>query len=551
MDVRIQIKVATISLWNLLALLINIVAFVILYKKAKKTDALRAFFIVETAMIIWLVGKVLKTVSPTEGLRWFFIVFYYFGICLLEVGFFDFAYTYNKGHYMKRRRRYFLYGIGMAQFLIVLMNPFHYLFYSEYSFWGDEFGPLFYGHVVVNYGFILAGLIYCTSKFKYHMKDSSKAVRRVIGMAILSPIILNFIYITRILGSLFKYLGIQIFDITPLVYTWSLLLFVYATFKYDFFDVSPILKNEIIRRLDTPIIMTDHKGSVLYKNALCKDNFDDPSTLAEAALDCKDDVLFHEGRYYRCSIQAMRVMGQNNRILSFNDMTYYQVLKGALTEENERLCTSNVKLENQIEMLRETSHIGAAKFVARELHDIIGHSLVVAMRLLEVSQISYSNNISKVTESLLNAETALRSGLEKMASVRGRISTITYTSTRFEKEIRAMLETINVSGLETKFFLRGSTETIDGQHFDVMTKVITELMTNTLKHAEATSVFLSVAFENDCIQIQMMDNGRGCDQLVKGNGLNGIDARLALVGGRAVYQVEEGFGVRIGIGVIS
>jgi len=91
-----DVEVATIVLWNFFAFIVNIVAFVIIYMKANKNKSLNAFFIVQFSMMIWLIGKILKTVSPTVELRWFFIVFYYLGICLLEVSFLDFSYIYNR-----------------------------------------------------------------------------------------------------------------------------------------------------------------------------------------------------------------------------------------------------------------------------------------------------------------------------------------------------------------------------------------------------------------------------------------------------------------------
>ncbi|WP_206459106.1 hypothetical protein [Anaerovorax sp. IOR16] len=65
-----QIEVATITLWNFIAILVNIIVFAILYMKANRNASLKAFFLVQLSMLIWLVGKVFKTVSPTVGIRW-------------------------------------------------------------------------------------------------------------------------------------------------------------------------------------------------------------------------------------------------------------------------------------------------------------------------------------------------------------------------------------------------------------------------------------------------------------------------------------------------
>jgi signal transduction histidine kinase len=55
--------------------------------------------------------------------------------------------------------------------------------------------------------------------------------------------------------------------------------------------------------------------------------------------------------------------------------------------------------------------------------------------------------------------------------------------------------------------------------------------------------------DDDRITLQLMDNGNGIKNLVKGNGLTGIDRRLSLVNGSAKYMSEEneGFSANIWI----
>ncbi len=167
---------------------------------------------------------------------------------MLEVAFFEFAYIYLKEKKLDKKVKWIIYAIGFIQFVIVATNPLHYKFYSIFDFWGDEFGPLFYVHVVINYLFILTGMFMCSIKFKQQVKNKSKIEQNLIFMAILVPLVFNFIYITRMLEAVFDYLNIQIFDTTPIVYTWSILIFVYATFKYEFFYVNPIMKHEVSKK---------------------------------------------------------------------------------------------------------------------------------------------------------------------------------------------------------------------------------------------------------------------------------------------------------------
>jgi len=547
MEYATEVKVAVITLWNYLAIIVNVIAFGILYMKASKNRSLKAFFLVQLSMLLWLIGKVFKTVSPTEEIRWFFIVFYYFGICLLEVSFFDFSYIYYKGRALKGKFRLLIYMVGFVEFIIVCTNPMHYLFYSRYSFWGDEFGILFYVHVLINYIFILVGMIWCSKKFKEQLTEKTRFEKNLISIAIVAPIVMNFIYITRLLEAAFEYFSIQIFDITPIVYTWSLLIFVYATFRYEFFSVSPIMKHEITSRLDTPIMITDENHTVLYVNKKFHQIFGEQ--LDVSMKDQSDEIIRFQGKFYKQTVNDADKMGKAKYIFTYNDITNYQMINNALMVENEVLQETKEKLENQITMLKQTSYIGAKNFVARELHDIIGHSLVVTMKLLEVSKLSCKHNKQHAKESLKKAVTAVTGGVREVKMIKDKEVDIIYTTPLLEKEIRTMLKTVDVSGVKTNFYFRGNKQVIEDKYFDIIKKISTELVTNTLKHSGASQLFLSIVISKEKIVLQMMDNGKGAKNLVKGNGLSGIDGRLSLIGGKAKYTTNKGEGFAAGIDI--
>lgn len=543
MEFGADIKVATIVLWNFVALIVNVIAFVIMYMKANKNATLKAFFVVQISMIIWLAGKIFKTVSPTVELRWFFIVFYYFGICLLEVSFLEFSYIYYKEKPLNKKVKLAIYSVGLIQFLIVITNPLHFKFYSVYGFWGDEFSSLFYVHVVINYSFILIGMIMCSIKFKRQISDKKKIEKNLITFAILVPIIFNFIYITRTLEALFDYLNIQIFDITPIVYTWSILIFLYATFRYEFLYINPIMKHEVSKKLENPVLILDKKYNKLYANTQF-DKYLHPCiiTIINYIQKGKDHTIKLGNNYYSYNINEHKTFSGLKRIICFTDITRYELAKLEIDKESNELAVSNAKLENQIEMLKQTSLVGARNYIARELHDILGHSLVVTIKLLEVSKLYYKDKKERAINSLDNAIFSIQNGYEEMKNIRDKDNTLIYNTVALEKEIKSMLRVVSISGIKVNFYMRGNKIRLDEKVYDTLRKVITELVTNTLKHAKSTSLLLSITVTDKELIVQIMDNGKGNKNLVKGNGLIGIDGRLSLIGGKAKYYTDLGDG---------
>jgi signal transduction histidine kinase len=62
-------------------------------------------------------------------------------------------------------------------------------------------------------------------------------------------------------------------------------------------------------------------------------------------------------------------------------------------------------------------------------------------------------------------------------------------------------------------------------------------------------IFISVNIKKDEITILVMDNGIGCNKLIKGNGLKGIEDRLKLIDGTVEFitSKQEGFMSKISI----
>ena len=373
----------------------------------------------------------------------------------------------------------------------------------------------------------------------------------MIALAILIPVILNFIYITRILESLFDILGIQVFDITPIVYTWSILVFVYATFKYEFFNITPIMKHEIAKKLDTPIVILDQNSHVLFTNYQFDSVFPDIQIILEMLRikNPETNIMQYDNRFYQYYINTYPSISGMRFIIGFTDITAYELAKMELDRERNELHRANGKLKHQIEMLKQSSRVGARNYIARELHDILGHALVVTIKLLEVSKLFYKDNPNRAYDSLEKANSAIQNGFAEMKDITSKDSSQSYNTATLERELKSMLKVVDVSGVQVSFFIRGRNTVIDETIYDTLKKISTELVTNTLKHSNATKLLVSIIIYAESIVLQTMDNGKGVKQLVKGNGLHGIDGRLSLVQGKAKYTAEEneGFSCHISI----
>lgn len=80
-------------------------------------------------------------------------------------------------------------------------------------------------------------------------------------------------------------------------------------------------------------------------------------------------------------------------------------------------------------------------------------------------------------------------------------------------------------------------------------RVLQELFTNTIRHAEASQVQLSFRVEGQSLVCAYQDNGIGMKPGKAGMGMRNIESRLGMIGG--TYELlsgqEKGFGIRITI----
>lgn len=72
-----------LEICHILSVIILIAINFTIYLKAKKTPLLYQYLTVVSTLLIWLVAKIFKTVSPNEAIRWFFIVLQFLGNCFI------------------------------------------------------------------------------------------------------------------------------------------------------------------------------------------------------------------------------------------------------------------------------------------------------------------------------------------------------------------------------------------------------------------------------------------------------------------------------------
>lgn len=186
--------------------------------------------------------------------------------------------------------------------------------------------------------------------------------------------------------------------------------------------------------------------------------------------------------------------------------------------------------------------------LARELHDGIGQNLT-----------ALKHRLSALSDAL-PAETAQRQGLEAAIALCGDTLEDTRNLSRLLRPpilddlgLEAALRWLarsqgEASGLDITLELE-PLPPLDGDLQTLLFRVAQEALNNAAKHADARSVLLRLVARAGVLQLQVVDDGRGCDPDLAGksggSGLGGMRERLRLYDGRLELHSSPGEGTRL------
>lgn len=204
-------------------------------------------------------------------------------------------------------------------------------------------------------------------------------------------------------------------------------------------------------------------------------------------------------------------------------------------EEQRRL---NAELRATRALLAESVRVNERTRISRELHDLLGHHLTALSLNLEVA-IHLADG--KAQEHVSQAHTLAKLLLSDVREAVSRIR----DSDAIDMAATLLPLADNVPGLHIDMRLPTPFLIDDAERAHVLLRCTQEIVTNVVRHAQATTLDLHYRWCGDGIQLQASDNGRGADDPVAGNGLRGMRERLAAYGGTVEIDTRPGNGFHL------
>lgn len=206
-------------------------------------------------------------------------------------------------------------------------------------------------------------------------------------------------------------------------------------------------------------------------------------------------------------------------------------------DEQRRL---NAELRATRALLAESARVNERTRISRELHDLLGHHLTALSLNLEVAGHLAEGRVQEHVGQAHTLAKLLLSDVREAVSQLRSGGAIDMAAT-----LLPLAE--NVPGLDVDITMPEPFLVDDAERAHVLLRCTQEIITNTVRHAQANALRIDIRFDGRRVCLVARDDGQGADQPAIGNGLRGIRERVHAYGGSVECTTAPGEGFRLDI----
>lgn len=195
------------------------------------------------------------------------------------------------------------------------------------------------------------------------------------------------------------------------------------------------------------------------------------------------------------------------------------------------------------EEVEHLARIAERERISRDMHDLLGHSLSLITLKAELAGRLLERDPAACRQEIKDIEASARHAL---AEVRSAVSG--YRETGFAHELERARAALAAAGVT--LHADAPVLALPATAENVLALALREAVTNILRHAGATRCEVSLGLQDGLIVFRIRDNGKslgdaGAGAVVQGNGLRGMQERVAQLGGWLGMQFEQGMSLEL------
>lgn len=179
--------------------------------------------------------------------------------------------------------------------------------------------------------------------------------------------------------------------------------------------------------------------------------------------------------------------------------------------------------------------------IARDVHDLIAHSLTVVMLHLTAARLALKRDVEEASATLTEAERLGREALSEVRSLVGLLRRDDPVEPRGSVpragDLRQLVDRLREAGMAIELRIDGQLERLSAAAGLVVYRVGQEALSNAARHAPGAHVKVRLEVSSGEARLSVRDWGRTATEslnaasAVGGHGLDGMRERVALVGG--------------------
>jgi two-component system sensor histidine kinase DesK len=193
----------------------------------------------------------------------------------------------------------------------------------------------------------------------------------------------------------------------------------------------------------------------------------------------------------------------------------------------------NRRLRKANEEIEHLAKVAERERIARDLHDVLGHTLSVITLKSELAGKLIDRDPQRAGKEIREVEEISRQALSDVRdAIRG------YRSKGLLAEIAQAKCTLETAGVTVRCDASTMVK-LPAVQEGVLTMAVREAVTNVVRHAHAHTCCLRLEQQNGTCRLEIEDDGRGGPQ-AEGNGLRGMRERVEMLGGTLRRDSQTG-----------
>jgi signal transduction histidine kinase len=196
--------------------------------------------------------------------------------------------------------------------------------------------------------------------------------------------------------------------------------------------------------------------------------------------------------------------------------------------------------EGDRRLMRRDAVVDERHRIARELHDLLGHTMSVMLVQTGAARVVLGNDPDKARAILSGVERTGREALDELDRVLGVLRRDDDEGADLHPGLAALprlVERMAGAGMAVTVRADPPEPHLPGSLDQSAYRIVQEALTNALRHGKATSAAVTVCADGRRVEVEVRDDGRGPQPgYLPGRGLLGISERVAVFGG----TVEHG-----------